>query len=246
MHKFISYITSIVFALVGGIAVVLLHPVQVLAHRLGGYGPHKKVVELSGAVVMKLLVLIGTFVKYRGSREFPHDRPLIIVSNHQSNFDIPPIVLAFRKNHPKFIAKRELGKNFPSVSYNLNHGGSVLIDRDNQGQSIREIIKLGKYIEENKYSAVIFPEGTRSKNGQLKEFQLAGIKTLLRAAPSALVVPFAVNGNYKLHKYGMFPFWFGNRITYTTCDPIEPKEYNLEDLVAKIEAEIRKAMLNDY
>lgn len=246
MHKIISYITSILFAIVGGFFVLLLHPVQVLAHRLGGYGPHKKVVEFSGALIMKCLILLGTIVKYRGGREFPHDRPLIIVSNHQSTFDIPPIVLAFRKNHPKFIAKKELGKNFPSVSYNLNHGGSVLIDRDNHGQSIREIIKLGKYIETNNYSAVIFPEGTRSKNGQLKEFQPAGIKTLLRAAPSALIVPFAVDGNYKLHKYGAFPLWFGNRITYTTCDPIEPKDYSLEELVAKIEGEIREALRNEY
>ena len=242
MRKIVSYIASIVLLVLAGIVITLLHPVQVLAHRIGGYTPHKRVVEFSGSVLMKLMILMGTIVKYSGKKNIPTNRPLIIISNHQSTMDIPPIVLAMKKYHPKFIAKKELGKNFPSVSYNLNHGGSVLIDRNNQAQSIREIIKLGKYIEENNYSAVIFPEGTRSRDGQLKEFQLAGIKALLRAVPSALVVPFAIDGNYKLHKYGYFPFHFGNRINYKILDPIEPADYSLEDLVEKVKSAIGEAI----
>ena len=242
MHKLISYITSVLFALIAGSLVVILHPVQVLAHRIGGYGPHKKVVEFSVSIVMKCLILLGTSVKYRGVKNLPTNRPLIIISNHQSTFDIPVIVSAFKKNHPKFIAKKALGKNLPSVSYNLNHGGSVLIDRNSQGQSVREIIKLGKYIEKNNYSAVIFPEGTRSNTGKLKAFKSAGIKTLLRSAPSALVVPFVIDGNYKLHNYGAFPLYFGNRITCTTLEPIEPNDYTLEELMTKVKSDINKAL----
>ena len=44
-------------------------------------------------------------------------------------YDISPIMWYLRKHHVKFVAKKELGKGIPSVSYNLRHGGSILIDR---------------------------------------------------------------------------------------------------------------------
>ena len=66
----------------------------------------------------------------------------MIVANHQSMNDIPPIIWYLRKHHPKFVSKMELGKGIPSVSYNLVHGGSVLIDRKNSKQAIGQIGKL--------------------------------------------------------------------------------------------------------
>ena len=72
-----------------------------------------------------------------------------------------PISCYLKKHHPKFVSKIELGKGIPSVSYNLRHGGSVLIDRKDPRQSLTAIKDFGKYIEENNYAAVIFPEGTQ-------------------------------------------------------------------------------------
>ena len=56
-------------------------------------------------------------------------QPYIIVCNHQSLYDIPPLIWYLRQIHPKFISKKELGRGIPSVSFNLRHGGSLLIDR---------------------------------------------------------------------------------------------------------------------
>ena len=69
--------------------------------------------------------------------------PLIIVSNHQSMNDIPPIIWYMRKYHPKFVSKIELGKGIPSVSYNLRHGGSALIDRKDSKQALVAIARFG-------------------------------------------------------------------------------------------------------
>src|SRR5690606_40331004 len=85
--------------------------------------------------------------------------PLILVSNHQSMLDISPLEFYLSDFHPKFISKIELGKGIPSVSYNLQKGGSVLIDRKDPRQALPEIKKLAQYIEKHKRSAVIFPEG---------------------------------------------------------------------------------------
>ncbi|MEA3446525.1 MAG: lysophospholipid acyltransferase family protein [Bacteroidota bacterium] len=245
MHKIFSYILSPIVWLAIMAVIVILHPFQVLALKLFGYHAHKRVVDLIGALVLMPLRLIGTNYKFIRNVAIPDNRPIIVISNHQSTFDISASMVAFRKHHPKFIAKESLGKNIPSISYNLRHGGSVLIDRDKQGQSVREIIKLGRYIEKYKRTAIIYPEGTRSTTGRLREFKAAGIKTLLRSAPSAIIIPFAIDGNYKIHKYGNFPFAIGQRIRYTVLEPIEPNGLSPEEIVAKAEQEIRKTLLGD-
>ncbi|MTI30576.1 lysophospholipid acyltransferase family protein, partial [Xanthovirga aplysinae] len=193
-------------------------------------------------LIIKSFGILGARVTFRGLDQLPNDRPLIIVANHQSMYDIPAVVWGFRKHHPKFVAKKELGKNIPSASYSLKHGGSVLIDRKNGSQSIREIIKLGKKIEKNSYSACIFPEGTRSKNGQLRKFQAAGIRTLLKGAPSALIVPYVIDGNFRLQINGHFPMSFGEKLNYTALKPIEPKGMSAEEVVEKTEIAIREAL----
>ena len=191
---------------------------------------------------MKNLWILGSRVSFRGFEKLPVDRPLIIISNHQSTLDISPVAWGFRKHHPKFIAKIELAKGVPSISYNLRHGGSALIDRSKKSQTIKEIIRLGRHIEKEKYAACIFPEGTRSKDGKLKKFQPAGIISLLRSAPSAIVVPFVIDGNYQLVVRGQFPLAVGVPLTYTALDPIDPAGKDPEDIVKMAEEAIKAAL----
>ena len=172
----------------------------------------------------------------------PKGRPFIIVSNHQSTFDIPPIIIGFRKHHPKFVSKIELGKGIPSISYNLRHGGSALIDRKNPRQSITEIMKLGKHIEKENYCASIFPEGTRTRNGKVKKFQHAGIASLMRFSPSALIIPLAIDGNYELTKKGYYPLSLGVPLTYTALPAIDPKGRDPKELTEEIEMVIKKEL----
>lgn len=193
-------------------------------------------------LIIKSLLILGTKISFRCFEKLPKERPIILISNHQSMFDIPPIIWGFRHHHPKFIAKIELGKGIPSVSYNLRHGGSVLIDRNKLRQAVQEIEKLGRYIENNNYTASIFPEGTRTKDGKMKPFKPAGIKALLKVAPSAVVVPLVIDGNYELMKNGLYPMSFGVNIKYTVLDPVEPGTITAEELVMKTENLIRTAM----
>ena len=165
----------------------------------------------------------------------PEGKPLIFVSNHQSLFDIMGFVWFFRKFHPKFVSKIELGKNIPSISFNLNHGGSVLIDRKNPKQALPAIKKLGEYIETNTRSVVIFPEGTRSKTGKPKRFSPNGLKILCKYAPSAYVVPVTINDSWKMFQYGSFPLGLGNRLTFTVHPPIKVSEYDFASLLEKTE-----------
>ncbi len=148
--------------------------------------------------------------------------------------DIPPVIWYLRKRHPKFVSKKELGKGIPSVSYNLRHGGSVLIDRKDSKQALGEIIKLGKYIEIYGRGAVIFPEGTRSRTGHPKPFKTTGLKLLMKNAPSALVLPISIDNSWKMLRYGKFPFGIGNHIKFQVHPPIKI-EGNLDALLEQVE-----------
>ena len=94
-----------VYLLVFGLLLVVFHPVQVLCRTAGGYGAHKKSVDIMNFLIVKSLIILGARVSFRGIETLPVDRPIILISNHQSLFDIPPIVWGFRAHHPKFIAK---------------------------------------------------------------------------------------------------------------------------------------------
>lgn len=240
LKKILAVPFSILFYLSFGLLLVVFHVVQVVALHLGGYHAHKKSVDVLNYLIIKCFYILGAKVKFSGFGKLPENRPLIIVSNHQSAWDIPPVVWGFRKHHPKFISKIELAKNIPSISYNLRHGGSALIDRRNGSQAIKELIKLGQKIEEKKFAVCIYPEGTRSANGQMKKFQPGGIKTLLKASPSAVIVPFVIDGNYKLQMPKSWIMNLGVKLTYTVLDPIEPGLTPAEELVEQTEQEIRK------
>lgn len=191
--------------------------------------------------LMRCLNILGTRFSYKNPYEVPSNQPIIIVANHQSMTDISPISWYLRKYHPKFISKIELGKGIPSVSYNLTHGGSVLIDRKNARQSLPALMKFGDYIEKSKYAAVIFPEGTRSKDGTPKPFQTKGLEILLKKIPSAIILPLTINNSWKTQKYGKFPMGLGAHITFTVHKPLKLDTFvNTEELINSIETTIKK------
>ena len=76
----------------------------------------------------------------------------------------------------------------------------------------------------------------------MKTFQASGINTLLKVAPSAVIIPFAISGHYDLYKYGSYPLNVGVKVTYEVLDPIEPKDFKKSDLVPYIEKQIREAL----
>jgi 1-acyl-sn-glycerol-3-phosphate acyltransferase len=170
----------------------------------------------------------------------PKNTPLILVTNHQSLYDIIPIIWYFRRFHCKFVSKKELGKGIPSVSYNLRNSGAALIDRKDPKQAIPAIKKLGEYIESHKRSAVIFPEGTRSKTGAPKNFSQSGLKVLCKYAPSAYIVPITINNSWKMFRYGSFPLGLGSKITFTVHEPMAIKDFEITDLLIRTENKIKE------
>ena len=221
-----------------GLCLVIFHPIQWICFNVFGYQAHKKSVDYLNFFLVKCTNILGTTYRFENLNSIPKNVPLIVVANHQSMYDIIAIIWYMRRYHCKFVSKKELGSGIPSVSYNLRHGGSVLIDRKDPKQAIPTIKGLSEYIEKNTRSAVIFPEGTRSKTGKPKEFAQSGLKILCKYAPSAYVVPISIINSWKMVRFGAFPMGLGNRLTFTIHEPMAVKDYAFEELIKKTEAAV--------
>jgi len=193
--------------------------------------------------LMQCTKVLGTSYTFSGKEKIPTGVPIIFVSNHQSMFDISPIEWYLEKFNPKFISKKELGKGIPSVSYNLTHGGSVLIDRKNAKESLIIIKNLGNYIKKNNYSAVIFPEGTRSKDGYPKTFKESGLKILCKYANNAYIVPITINNSWKMQQKS-FPMNLCSAISVECHDPIAVTSLSFDELLAKTEQIVKESIID--
>jgi 1-acyl-sn-glycerol-3-phosphate acyltransferase len=94
---------------------------------------------------------------------------------------------------------------------------------------------MGEYIETTNRSTVIYPEGTRTRDGQPKPFASNGLKILCKYAPSAYVVPVTINNSWKIFKYGNFPLGMGNKIKFTVHPPLKVSDYDFNTLFEKTE-----------
>lgn len=242
MQKLISYPISVIYYLCFGLTLVIFHPIQWFCLNVFGYQAHKKSVDYLNFFLLKCTNLVGTTYKFENRDSIPEGVPLIFVANHQSMYDIIAMIWFLRRYHCKFVSKKELGKGIPSVSYNLRHGGAALIDRKDPKQAIPEIKRLAEYIETNKRSAVIFPEGTRSKTGKPKEFAQTGVKILCKNAPSAYIVPLSINNSWKMVKFGFFPVGLGNHLTFVVHKPLKVSEFSFPELMEMTESAVVKGI----
>jgi 1-acyl-sn-glycerol-3-phosphate acyltransferase len=243
MKTVLSYILTPLFYLFFGLTLIVFHIIQVLALKVGGYQAHKKAVDYLNLGLMNSLKVLGTRFKFKGEKTLPTNKPIIFVSNHQSMYDIPPLIWKFRKHHLKFVSKIELGKGIPSISYNLKHGGSVLIDRKKPEEAVELLKEFGEYISKNNYSCIIFPEGTRSKDGQMKPFKVKGLKTIMETIPSAYIVPLSINNTWKITPKGSFPLGVGAKVSIYVHKPILASSQSFTEAFNLIEETVKSKVV---
>ncbi len=156
-----------------------------------------------------------------------------IIANHQSLFDIPLIGGLLFSNFPKYIAKKELARGIPALSLNLRWGGNGVIDRKDRTQAFRTIKEVAARAQERNVSLVIFPEGTRSRDGRLGEFKRGGTSVLLAAADRLPVVPAAISGSWRLARNNLFPVPFGARVRIRFGSPITRTDGDVENVLER-------------
>ena len=165
-----------------------------------------------------------------------------VVSNHQSLLDIVMIGGLLFTNFPKYVAKKELSRGIPSISLNLRWGGNALIDRKDRSQAFRAIKAVAERAQERGVSVAIFPEGTRSRDGRLKEFKRGGTAIMLSAADRLPVVPVTISGSWRLAEKNLTPVPFGCEVRIRFGDPIDRHPDDVDELLTTVREQIRSTL----
>jgi 1-acyl-sn-glycerol-3-phosphate acyltransferase len=237
-----DWLFTVPFLITFGIILLVFDLAQRIA-RLFGQRPQEYV---AGALQVALVWAFRICDARVTVERSPHVRPrtpYLIVANHQSMFDIPIFGALFFTNFPKYVSKQSLAKWIPSISYNLRRGGHALIDRGDPDQAIGAIQELAAQVRSRGVSAMIFPEGTRARHGEMGKFRPRGTLALLEAAPDVEVVPVCIDQSWRILRHNMKPIPFGVRVHVWIGDPIprRPGE-DREALLRRVEDEIRTAM----
>jgi 1-acyl-sn-glycerol-3-phosphate acyltransferase len=180
-----------------------------------------------------LVNITGSNIKVIGEEKIP-EGPVLFVSNHQGNFDVP-ILIGFLQKPLGFISKEEV-KKIPLVPKWMEAMNCVFIDRKDRRKAIQSI-KEGIATLKQGHSLVIFPEGTRSKGGKLGEFKKGGLR--LATESKVPVVPVTISGSYKIMEESKFGFQPAD-VTITISDPIIlPEEVKVDGNLLGVEVQER-------
>jgi 1-acyl-sn-glycerol-3-phosphate acyltransferase len=219
MRRFRDWVLTIPFLIAFGICLLLFDIAGRVVRPFSMRG-FEAVMAALQRTLMALLAICGTRVQVERSAAIEPGRGYAIISNHQSMFDPVFIGGLLFSNYPKYVAKRELRRWIPSISLNLRWGGNALINRRDRDQAVAAISAMGRSAQERDVSVVIFPEGSRSRDGRLRQFKSAGSEALLAAADRLAVIPAAIDGSWKLLRDRLFPIPFGTRIRIRFGDPM--------------------------
>lgn len=152
----------------------------------------KLVYKVTSIWAKSQVVMSGAEIKVSGEENLPVG-PVLFISNHQSNFDIP-IFMGYINKPKAFIAKIETAK-MPFVSSWMRLMKCVFMDRNDIRQSVEAINKGAELLKEG-YSMVIFPEGTRSKTGEMGEFKAGSFKLAVKSGVP--IIPVAIKGSFDI------------------------------------------------
>jgi 1-acyl-sn-glycerol-3-phosphate acyltransferase len=165
----------------------------------------------------------------------------VFISNHQSIYDIP-VLFASLPFQLRIIAKESLGR-FPFLGWHLIRAGHLLVDRRNPDRT--GILNRWRRLVSDRLSLIIFPEGTRSPDGEVGRFKAGSFLLALEAGLT--IVPVTVSGTIHVMKKGRLTTCPG-RVTLTVHEPIaapkiaSPTTDDARDLAARIESVVRTGL----
>lgn len=188
--------------------------------------------------VLAGFALAGIRLRLLGTEHILPDRAAVYAANHSSNIEPPAVFLALSRLFPRLriVYKAELRK-LPVLVWVWDVAGFVPLQRGNPAQSRPAIDAAARALGEGA-SFVIFPEGTRSRTGELLPFKKGGFLMALKAG--APIVPMTVSGGRDAMRKGS-PLIWPTTVTIHFSPPVETAGRTLDDRDAVI-AEVRQAI----
>jgi len=187
--------------------------------------------------------LSGTRMTIRGKEKIIKDQPYIIMANHQSLFDVWALI-AKLPLQIRWVVKSEI-RRIPVFGYALERMGHIYIDRKKHKDAAKDLAVAFEKIKEG-ISVVIFPEGTRSRHGQLQKFHKGGALIAIRSGVP--ILPVTVNGGRFVLPKGTMDLMPG-KIEVVVGEQIDPSDFDEErknELTAFVKSAIEKNLDLDY
>jgi DNA helicase-2/ATP-dependent DNA helicase PcrA len=187
---------------------------------------------------LKILNIDAEVINQDKAKDFPDKKAVFIVANHQSYTDIPIALYSINRLFG-FVAKEELGK-IPLLNFWMKELKCVLINRKKFTNAIRFIKRSEKAGTLNPLT--LFPEGTRSKNGEIGKFKPGVLK--LAWSVRAHIQPLVIKGSrasFENVKLAKGPY----RVKTILLDPIEWTE-EMEKDYSVFSEHLRNKMIEAY
>jgi len=149
-----------------------------------------------------LLKVLGIRIVIVGNNLPPKGQRYVFMSNHQSQLDIPVLEVLLKDYDIRFLAKKSLFK-IPFFGWGISALGYIPVEREDPKEGLRSLLACLSAVQSG-VSLVIFPEGTRSRTGELLPFKKGGMLIPLKAQVS--VCPLAIYGTRDILPKGSL--WF--------------------------------------
>lgn len=193
---------------------------------------------ISGWWIRQQLALLGVTWSVEGwDRVWPEirdgRRSAVFMPNHQSQLD-PPFLAMAVPAHPVFIAKKEL-LWMPVIGWAMALSGTIFIDRGSRERSVQSLKRAAQRIRDG-INVLIFPEGTRTRTGELLAFKKGGFH--LAADAGVPIVPIAITGAYQVLPKGTYIARPGH-IRLVFGEPVDTQAYPDR---ASLQEEVRRRM----
>ncbi len=186
-----------------------------------------------------ILVVSRIKVTVEGLSRIDPQRPYIYMPNHQSNFDIP-VLLGHLTVQFRWLAKMELFK-IPIFGHAMCKAGYISIDRNNRESAIQSLEVAAEKIR-NGVSVLIFPEGTRSRDGKIQPFKKGGF--VMAIDSGVPIVPVIISGARSIMTKGKFRVNPG-RIRMSIQQPIDTTTYSRDTKEALMQ-HVRRVIRDNY
>jgi len=165
----------------------------------------------------------GVEVAVAGIEQLDPEKPYIFAANHQSQFDIF-VLQGFLGVNFRWLAKKELFA-VPVWGPAMRRAGYIPIDRSHGRQALKSLDEAAQKIAAGT-SVIIFPEGTRSKDGKLQDFKAGAMVLAIKSGVP--IVPVAILGTYDILPKGKLLLIPG-KVQIRVGRPIETKNYSSRD-----------------